>query len=574
MKKLLSIIVAIALVVGMMPMTIFAGISDEPVMEDGDYYKLIVNTGGKGNISLNEKAEEYPGLFYIDEQDPNVLYVDKGMLEEYSEDLYDVDEVTQLIQLPEPKGYHNGFDIRNEFFIVDPSTITNYDDYDDAVEATYYVTFEDLAVDDELTIYAVWFEEVNELSVEVTAPKCGDELGEKSKVEVKIPSGEKWEISDWYGNPFWGKWEQSEIGPGWYVLFQGIVKGGDDSVAAIPFGAKYGYYMGHLNPENVTITYKDWQGNNKKGDIDHLIQPSEEPESEEGYRLLGAKVKVQHVPSKKEIKDVVKPSCTKNGSHKEIIRCSKCNDVLSEKKVVDKATGHNWGPWTVVKKATFKKDGLKKRVCKNDPSHVQTKKIPAKGKGQTLLVTMKPKGANKLVASWKKVKNIDGVDIFFTHCNKKEKKSTPKLYKSIKGNKKTSYTIKGLKKNTAYKAYAKAWTMKNGKKKYVLKSPKAHVFTGGESKGFTNAKSVLVKKKKITIRAKKSCKIKARVKKANSGLKLIPKRHTAKLRYVSADKTIAKVSKKGRIKGVGKGTCYVYVFATTGVYKKIKVRVK
>lgn len=575
MKKLLSIIIVMALVIGMMPMTVLAIPSDGPIADDEAYYKLIVDTGGKGDISIKlEAEEEYPGMLSMHEDEPNVIYVSKEMYEEYSNDFADVDDFAQVIQLPEPKGFQNGMgDWWNEFFLVDPSTVTSYDSYSQARRDTYGGTLPELVVDDELTIYAVWFEEVDKLSVEITAPRCGDVLGEESKVEVTIPSGQKWQIPEDNWEPFWGEWEQSEIGYGWYELFQGTVKGGDDSVAVVPFEGTYGYYFGELKPEDVTVTYKDWQGNNIKGSVDHM-QSGFEPESEVRMNYFGAKVKVQHVSGKKEITDVVKPSCTKAGSHREIIRCSKCKEILSDKKVVDKATGHKWGPWKVVKKATFKKDGLKKRVCKNDPSHVQTKKIPAKGKGQTLLMTMKPKGANKLVASWKKVKNIDGVDIYFTHCNKKEKKSTPKLYKSIKGNKKTSYTIKGLKKNTAYKAYAKAWIKKNGKKKYVLKSPKAHVFTGGESKGFTNAKSVSVKKKKITIRAKKSCKIKARVKKANSGLKLIPKRHTAKLRYKSADKTIAKVNKKGRIKGVGKGTCYVYVFATTGVFKKIKVRVR
>ena len=40
-----------------------------------------------------------------------------------------------------------------------------------------------------------------------------------------------------------------------------------------------------------------------------------------------------------------------------------------------------------------------------------------------------------------------------------------------------------------------------------------------------------------------------------------------------ANTSIATVSSKGVIKGKKKGTCYVYVYAQNGVYKKIKVTV-
>ena len=76
------------------------------------------------------------------------------------------------------------------------------------------------------------------------------------------------------------------------------------------------------------------------------------------------------------------------------------------------------------------------------------------------------------------------------------------------------------------------------------------------------------------MKAKKSCKIKARVIKLKGGKKLIPTRHTTRIRYISSNKSIAKVSKSGKVKGFGKGTCYVYVFTTNGIYKRIKVKVK
>ena len=37
---------------------------------------------------------------------------------------------------------------------------------------------------------------------------------------------------------------------------------------------------------------------------------------------------------------------------------------------------------------------------------------------------------------------------------------------------------------------------------------------------------------------------------------------------------VAKITKKGVVKGVGKGTCFVYAYAQNGVYAKVKVTVK
>lgn len=56
------------------------------------------------------------------------------------------------------------------------------------------------------------------------------------------------------------------------------------------------------------------------------------------------------------------------------------------------------------------------------------------------------------------------------------------------------------------------------------------------------------------------------------GKKLIE--HTKVIRYESSDKEIATVNSKGKITAKGKGSCYVYVYAQNGVYKRIKVTVQ
>jgi len=52
------------------------------------------------------------------------------------------------------------------------------------------------------------------------------------------------------------------------------------------------------------------------------------------------------------------------------------------------------------------------------------------------------------------------------------------------------------------------------------------------------------------------------------------KEHTAVLRYESSNTEVATVNSKGKITAKGKGSCYVYVYAQNGVYKRIKVTVE
>ena len=45
--------------------------------------------------------------------------------------------------------------------------------------------------------------------------------------------------------------------------------------------------------------------------------------------------------------------------------------------VVIPAYGHDWGEWTQTKAPTETEKGEEKRVCRRDPSHTETREIPA-----------------------------------------------------------------------------------------------------------------------------------------------------------------------------------------------------
>lgn len=57
--------------------------------------------------------------------------------------------------------------------------------------------------------------------------------------------------------------------------------------------------------------------------------------------------------------------------------CDDCGKVIEEQTEV-KALGHSWGAWTVTKEATTSEEGVETRVCKNDSSHTETRKIAKK----------------------------------------------------------------------------------------------------------------------------------------------------------------------------------------------------
>ena len=70
-------------------------------------------------------------------------------------------------------------------------------------------------------------------------------------------------------------------------------------------------------------------------------------------------------------------TCTTDGSYDEVVYCTDCHAEISRTKNITKALDHDWGNWVVTKPATSSEDGEEQRKCMRDPSHVETKIIPA-----------------------------------------------------------------------------------------------------------------------------------------------------------------------------------------------------
>lgn len=181
----------------------------------------------------------------------------------------------------------------------------------------------------------------------------------------------------------------------------------------------------------------------------------------------------------------------------------------------------------------------------------------------TLLARATKNKSKSITVKWKKVPDADGYVIFGNKCGAKNKY---KVLDTVSA-KKTSFVQKGLKKGTYYKYVVRAYKLIDGKKVTIAVSTTIHSTTKGGKYG--DPKSVKVNKTKVSLKQNKTFKIKAKEIKKDKKIR----RH-CKLKYESSNAAIATVSAKGVIKGISKGTCYVYVYAQNGVYKKMKVTVK
>ncbi len=306
------------------------------------------------------------------------------------------------------------------------------------------------------------------------------------------------------------------------------------------------------------------------------------------------------------VKNVVKETCTTDGYTGDK-HCKHC-DVLVKKGEVIAKTGHDvdMTKGTVVTPATATTEGEMEYQCKNcdytvkEPiektgsDFVKEQGIPEdtvaitdatitaltddndiKGSSFVAIQASANKTTkNSISLKWNKVKNADGYKIYGNKCGKKNRY---KYIKTISNGKTTKFTQKKLKKGTYYKYIVRAYKLIDGQEVTIAASKTIHATTTGGKYG--NAKSVKIKTDKkmkskkgsytLTIKKNKKYTIKASEVKQSKKIK----KHRV-IKFESSDASVATVNSKGSVKGIKKGTCYIYAYAQNGTYKKIKVKVK
>jgi hypothetical protein len=84
-----------------------------------------------------------------------------------------------------------------------------------------------------------------------------------------------------------------------------------------------------------------------------------------------------HAPAAASVREhEVAATCTAAGGYDEVVYCYKCDYEFSRNHIDVPALGHSWGEWVVVKQATTDEEGLMRRTCQNDPTHVEEQVIP------------------------------------------------------------------------------------------------------------------------------------------------------------------------------------------------------
>ena len=180
---------------------------------------------------------------------------------------------------------------------------------------------------------------------------------------------------------------------------------------------------------------------------------------------------------------------------------------------------------------------------------------------------------NSIKLQWNKVAKADGYFIYGGSYSTKEKKYTMKLLATVSDNSKLTWTHKKLAKATNYKYKVKAYKLVDGKKVIIANSVDVFAVTKGGKYGVAKRVDLISLGNKkntnlVTLAKGKTIQIKAKEVKADK-----PIRNQGSLQYESSNKKVATVTKDGKIKAVGKGTCYIYIYARNGVYKTVKVTV-
>lgn len=181
----------------------------------------------------------------------------------------------------------------------------------------------------------------------------------------------------------------------------------------------------------------------------------------------------------------------------------------------------------------------------------------------------------KIKISWGKVPGADGYDVYVQYCSRD---FDARSITSVKNGKTTKLTVKkvngkklDLKK--VFKVYVLAFKQEEGKNVTLAKTITAHV-VGSKNTKYTNVKAVKVKKSSFNLKKGGTAAIKAGTVLVSRNKKKLSDEHAKEFRYATTNSRIATVSKKGKIKAVGKGSCSIYVYARNGYAKRIKVKVK
>ncbi len=254
---------------------------------------------------------------------------------------------------------------------------------------------------------------------------------------------------------------------------------------------------------------------------------------------------------------VTAPTCTEKGYTTNT--CTRCGDAYVSD--YTDALGHKYG-----------EEGKERYTCTvcGAVDEALKKAYTEKDKAEfAASVTITPEDDGATIA-WKKAPEAKRYVIYAAYCGKNKYKKIKTVKDNITSFKLTKLSGKKINTRKNLKVYIVVQKKANGKWVKLFKTPTFH--TAGKNSKYTNIKKIKVKKAEFTLEQGNTAKIKAKLVLVNKKKK--PINHVRKLRYMSTNTAVVKVTKSGKIKAVGKGKATIYVFSNNGTPKAIKVTVK
>jgi hypothetical protein len=172
---------------------------------------------------------------------------------------------------------------------------------------------------------------------------------------------------------------------------------------------------------------------------------------------------------------------------------------------------------------------------------------------------------SSILVYWAKVRGASGYVLY------RQDRATGKYVRlaTLPGKRNRAYIDGGLAPSTEYRYKVTPYKYKGGKKRSLKRSYWVSAATPGGATD--NAASVALSRKKVGVKGVgDSFRLRATVKAAAGKVPV-----SSKVRWVSTDGKVVKVSKSGRIKAKAKGVAYVYAKAHDGINSaRVKVRVR
>lgn len=243
-------------------------------------------------------------------------------------------------------------------------------------------------------------------------------------------------------------------------------------------------------------------------------------------------------------------------------------DEINKREAAEKAAAEK----AAAEKAAAEREAAEKAAAEKAAAELEAAKEEAQAT-MNEQVTVTQEGS-KISVGWKKSMSADGYYVYAQYYGKKVTKPV-KIIKNHTTTKTTITRINGKKisQKKNFFVYVVPYKIIDGKNVELGKSTVAYL-VGSQNTKYSNVRSFTLIKSKYSVKVGKTAKIKAKITLVDKNKKHLPKEYGAKFRYKSSDTGIATVSKSGKIKGIGKGTCTIYVYSVSGLVRKAKVTVE